>query len=103
MHVILFVQLKWLGKRLPPSGHENVASNMHSVLVRISSANQSERRDIFTSVESTNNYVGACKCTDGKFENQYGECVHKDECPCTFRNRFYNVLQWFLRNIMVIT
>ena len=48
----------------------------------------------FTSVESTNNYVGACKCTDGKFENQYGECVHKDECPCTFRNRFYNVLQW---------
>ena len=43
-----------------------------------------------SSLESTNNYVGACKCTDGKYENQYGQCVHKDECPCTFSDHLYS-------------
>ena len=47
MHAILFVQLEWLGKRLLPSGQENVVTNMHLVLVRILSANQSEGGDHF--------------------------------------------------------
>ena len=33
-----------------------------------------------SSLESTNNYVGACKCTDGKYENQYGQCVLYVKC-----------------------